>query len=104
MQRQQPSFLALDDETKDWPVTKVKNTVTFNWVLTAPYRTGTWDYYIGDTRIARFDSQGEAPTSPVIHTVDLNGGRAAEGAGGLEHRRHGKRLLLMRRPAEVGEP
>ena len=68
-----PRFLALDDETKDWPVTKVKNTVTFNWVLTAPYRTGTWDYYIGNTRIARFDSQGEVPTSPVIHTVDLNG-------------------------------
>jgi predicted carbohydrate-binding protein with CBM5 and CBM33 domain len=68
-----PRFLALDDETKAWPATKVKNTVTFNWVLTAPYRTSTWDYYIGDTRIARFDSQGEAPTSPVIHTVDLNG-------------------------------
>jgi predicted carbohydrate-binding protein with CBM5 and CBM33 domain len=68
-----PRFLELDDESKPWPATKVKNVVTFNWVLTAAYRTGTWEYYIGDTQIARFDNQGGVPTSPVMHTVDLGG-------------------------------
>ncbi|MEV6864455.1 lytic polysaccharide monooxygenase auxiliary activity family 9 protein [Streptosporangium subroseum] len=69
-----PAYRELDDETKPWPATKVKsNIVTFNWILTAAYRTSTWDYYIGNTRIARFDSQGAVPTSPVAHTVDLGG-------------------------------
>ncbi|MFC4588473.1 lytic polysaccharide monooxygenase auxiliary activity family 9 protein [Sphaerisporangium corydalis] len=66
-------FAQLSDESKGWPATSVGNTVTFNWVLTARHATSTWEYYIGNTRIAVFNDGGKQPGATVSHTVSLGG-------------------------------
>jgi predicted carbohydrate-binding protein with CBM5 and CBM33 domain len=66
-------FAVLNDESKGWPATSVGSTVTFNWVLTARHSTSTWEYYIGNTRIAVFDDGGKQPGATVSHTVSMGG-------------------------------
>lgn len=66
-------FAQLNDESKGWPATSVGSTVTFNWVLTARHATSTWEYYIGNTRVAVFDDQGRQPGATVSHTVNFSG-------------------------------
>jgi chitin-binding protein len=66
-------FAVLNDESKGWPATSVGGTVTFNWVLTARHSTSTWEYYIGNTRIAVFDDGGRQPGATVSHTVSMGG-------------------------------
>lgn len=66
-------FSVLADESRDWPATDVGGTVTFTWVLTARHRTTTWEYFIGDTRVAVFDDGNKQPEAVVTHKVDLSG-------------------------------
>lgn len=66
-------FAQLDDPNKDWPATQVSNTVTFTWTNTARHATENWEYFVGDTRIAVVDGNGEQPGATVSHTVDLGG-------------------------------
>ncbi|WP_051751962.1 lytic polysaccharide monooxygenase auxiliary activity family 9 protein [Streptosporangium amethystogenes] len=66
-------FSQLSDESKSWPATSVGNSVTFNWVLTARHATSTWEYYIGNTRIAIFNDGGRQPGATVSHNVSLGG-------------------------------
>ncbi|MET8161970.1 lytic polysaccharide monooxygenase [Sphaerisporangium sp. NPDC005289] len=66
-------FAQLSDDGKSWPATSVGSTVTFNWVLTARHATSTWEYYIGNTRVAVFDDGGRQPGATVSHTVSLSG-------------------------------
>ncbi|GII01355.1 cellulose-binding protein [Planobispora takensis] len=66
-------FSVLSDESKAWPATSVGNSVTFNWVLTARHATSTWEYYIGNTRIATFNDNGKQPGATVSHVVNLSG-------------------------------
>ncbi|GLW11057.1 hypothetical protein Misp01_61850 [Microtetraspora sp. NBRC 13810] len=66
-------FAQLSDESKGWPATQVGNQVTFNWQLTARHSTSTWDYFIGNTRIAQFNDQGRIPGATVSHSVNLGG-------------------------------
>jgi predicted carbohydrate-binding protein with CBM5 and CBM33 domain len=51
----------------------VSNSVNFNWTLTARHATSTWEYYIGNTRIAMFNDQGRQPGATVSHNVSLGG-------------------------------
>jgi predicted carbohydrate-binding protein with CBM5 and CBM33 domain len=70
-----PQFAVLNDSWR-FPATSVGSTVTFNWRLTAAHRTSTWEYYIGNQRIASFDQGGQQPPFAVSHTVGgLPGGR-----------------------------
>ncbi|SDD93568.1 lytic polysaccharide monooxygenase auxiliary activity family 9 protein [Actinokineospora iranica] len=66
-----PQFAQLSDETKAWPATPVGRRVEFTWTLTARHATTTWEYFIGETRIAVFDDHGGRPAATVRHTVDL---------------------------------
>ncbi|WP_327109059.1 lytic polysaccharide monooxygenase [Nonomuraea glycinis] len=68
-----PRFAQLSDESKAWPVTSVGTTVDFKWTLTAQHSTGTWEYYIGGTRVASFNDQGRRPPAQVSHRVNLSG-------------------------------
>lgn len=66
-------FAQLSDESKPWPVTSVGTTVTFNWTFTARHATSTYEYYIGNTRVASFSGGGQQPPPTVSHTVNLSG-------------------------------
>ncbi len=66
-------FAVLNDNSKAWPVTSVGQTVTFNWVLTARHSTATWEYFIGNTRLASFDDGGAQPGATKAHTVNMGG-------------------------------
>ncbi|MEV4756957.1 lytic polysaccharide monooxygenase [Micromonospora sp. NPDC049559] len=66
-------FAQLDDNSKNWPATSVSGTVTFNWVLTARHATSTWEYYIGNSRVALFNDGGRQPGATVSHQVNLSG-------------------------------
>src|SRR4029453_12379603 len=66
-------FAVLADDSRNWPATPVGTAVTFNWVLTARHATSTWDYFIGNTRIAQFNDGGKQPNATVSHQVSLSG-------------------------------
>ncbi|GAA3244516.1 lytic polysaccharide monooxygenase [Dactylosporangium siamense] len=68
-----PEFAVLNDNSRNWPATQVGSSVTFNWVLTARHSTSTWDYFIGNTRIAQFNDGGKQPNATVSHQVSLAG-------------------------------
>lgn len=65
-------FSVLSDESRDWPAKDVGAAVTFTWVLTARHRTTTWEYFVGDTRVASFDDGNRQPEAVVTHQVDLS--------------------------------
>lgn len=66
-------FAVLSDESRDWPAREVGTSVTFTWVFTARHRTADWEYFIGDTRLARFDGGNQQPEAVVSHQIDLSG-------------------------------
>ncbi|MCI4061423.1 lytic polysaccharide monooxygenase [Micromonospora sp. R77] len=66
-------FPELNDDSKAWRATPVGRNVTFSWALTARHSTSTWEYFIGDRRIAVFDDAGRQPNATVTHNVDLSG-------------------------------
>lgn len=68
-----PEFAVLNDNGRDWPATQVGTSVTFNWVLTARHATSTWEYFIGNTRVAQFSDGGKQPNATVSHQVSLAG-------------------------------
>ena len=65
-------FSVLADESRNWPAKAVSSSVNFSWVLTARHRTSTWDYFIGNTKVATFDDGGAQPAAVVNHTIDLS--------------------------------
>ncbi|WP_431981325.1 lytic polysaccharide monooxygenase auxiliary activity family 9 protein [Streptomyces qinglanensis] len=66
-------FADLRDDNKGWKVTDVGSSATFNWKLTARHRTTTWQYFIGNTKIAEFDDGGAQPPQYVSHHVGFQG-------------------------------
>jgi predicted carbohydrate-binding protein with CBM5 and CBM33 domain len=64
-------FAELNDNGRAWPVQSVGRSVTFNWVLTAPHRTATWEYFIGGTLLVSINDGGAQPGATVSHTVDM---------------------------------
>jgi len=66
-------FAVLNDNSRNWPATSVGQNVTFNWVITARHATSTWEYFVGNTRIAVFDDRGAQPGSTKAHNVNLGG-------------------------------
>lgn len=65
-------FAELDDDSKNWAVTPVGQSVEFDWTITASHATTTWQYYVDGERIAEFDDQGAQPGERVSHSVDLS--------------------------------
>ena len=70
-------FAQLSDESKDWPTTSVGSRADFTWRLTARHATSTWQYFIGDTKIAEIDDGGARPGATVTHSVDLGASPAS---------------------------
>jgi predicted carbohydrate-binding protein with CBM5 and CBM33 domain len=66
-------FAVLNDTSRAWPAASVGQTVTFNWVLTARHSTSTWEYFIGNTRLAVFNDGGAQPGATKSHTVSMGG-------------------------------
>ncbi|MEV8503361.1 lytic polysaccharide monooxygenase [Actinoplanes sp. NPDC051475] len=66
-------FAVLNDNSKNWPAASVGQTVTFNWVLTARHATTSWEYFIGNTRLAVFNDGGAQPGATKSHTVSMGG-------------------------------
>lgn len=66
-------FAELDDDSKGWRVTPVGTSHTFNWHHTARHATDTWQYFIGNTKIAEFDGRGAQPAADVAHQVNFGG-------------------------------
>src|SRR3954471_24476742 len=66
-------FAVLNDNSKAWPAASAGQTVTFNWVLTARHSTSTWEYFIGNTRLASFNDGGAQPGATKSHTVSMGG-------------------------------
>ncbi|WP_232236078.1 lytic polysaccharide monooxygenase auxiliary activity family 9 protein [Nocardia sp. BMG51109] len=62
----------LDDDSKGWKVTDVGNKVDFTWANTAQHKTANWEYYIGDTQVAKVDGKNEMPGDTVTHSIDLS--------------------------------
>ncbi|MFE2042022.1 lytic polysaccharide monooxygenase [Streptomyces sp. NPDC059477] len=65
------AFAELDDNSKNWTVTPVGSSFTFTWNLTARHATDTWQYYIGNDKIAEFDDNGAIPSATMSHEVDF---------------------------------
>jgi chitin-binding protein len=65
-------FSVLADESRNWPAKSVGSTVSFSWVLTARHRTSTWEYFVGNTRVAVIDDGNQQPNATVTHNVDLS--------------------------------
>ncbi|MCM4084223.1 lytic polysaccharide monooxygenase [Paractinoplanes hotanensis] len=65
-------FSVLADESRDWPAKSVASTVDFSWVLTARHKTSTWEYFIGNTKVAAFDDGGAQPAAVVNHKINLS--------------------------------
>ncbi|NSC24875.1 lytic polysaccharide monooxygenase [Streptomyces albus subsp. chlorinus] len=63
----------LRDDNHGWNVANVGRSATFNWTLTAPHRTTTWEYYIDGQKIAEFDQGGQQPPNHLSHQVDFGG-------------------------------
>jgi len=66
-------FAVLNDNSRNWPAASVGQSVTFNWVLTARHSTATWEYFIGNTRLASFNDGGAQPGATKSHTVSMGG-------------------------------
>jgi predicted carbohydrate-binding protein with CBM5 and CBM33 domain len=66
-------FAELDDDNHGWHVNAVGNSVTFTWTFTARHATTNYEYYLGNTRVAEFDGNGQQPPPTLSHTVDLSG-------------------------------
>ncbi|MCP2259860.1 chitin-binding protein [Streptoalloteichus tenebrarius] len=68
-------FAELNDDNKGWKVTNVGRTTTFSWTFTARHRTSSYEYYVGNTRVAYFDGHNQVPGATVSHSVNLPPGR-----------------------------
>ncbi|RFU85250.1 chitin-binding protein [Streptomyces triticagri] len=66
-------FEELNDDSKGWVHTNVGQSQQFTWTLTARHATSTWEYYVGDNKIAEFDDGGAQPGETVNHQVDFGG-------------------------------
>jgi predicted carbohydrate-binding protein with CBM5 and CBM33 domain len=64
-------FAELDDDSKGWHVTPVGTTTAFKWTLTARHATSTWQYFVGDRKIAEFNDNGQIPGATVTHQVNF---------------------------------
>ncbi|RJO78489.1 chitin-binding protein [Nocardia panacis] len=69
-----PRWSELDDDSKPWQVYDVNGAVSFAWTFTARHRTLDYQYWIGNTKVARFDGNNQLPPDGTLtHTVDLSG-------------------------------
>ncbi|MEU5838268.1 lytic polysaccharide monooxygenase auxiliary activity family 9 protein [Streptomyces diacarni] len=66
-------FADLRDDSKGWHVTDVGSSTTFTWNVPVKHATSTWQYFIGNTKLAEFDDGGAIPPDQVSHPVDFQG-------------------------------
>lgn len=64
-------FAELDDDSKGWKVQDVSKSQEFTWNITARHSTSTWQYFVGDQKVAEIDDGGAQPPETVTHTVDF---------------------------------
>ncbi|AXK33902.1 chitin-binding protein [Streptomyces armeniacus] len=66
-------FSELDDDSKGWKVHNVGRSQTFTWQLTARHRTSTWQYFVGNQKVAEINDNGAQPPATVSHNVNFGG-------------------------------
>ncbi|TDV53562.1 lytic polysaccharide monooxygenase [Actinophytocola oryzae] len=64
-------FADLNDDSKPWQATSVGRTVNFTWTFTARHATSTFEYFIGNTRVAEFKLNNQQPPPTLTHSVNL---------------------------------
>jgi predicted carbohydrate-binding protein with CBM5 and CBM33 domain len=64
-------FAELSDDSKGWQVTSVGRTVDFIWTFTARHATDTFQYYLGNTKLAEFKMNNQQPGATEKHKVNL---------------------------------
>ncbi|MEU3227367.1 lytic polysaccharide monooxygenase [Streptomyces sp. NPDC006976] len=64
-------FAELDNDNKGWKATSVGSSTDFSWTLTARHATSTWQYYIGNSKIAEFNDNGAQPGATKTHHVNF---------------------------------
>lgn len=64
-------FAELNDNSKPWQAASVGKTVSFNWTFTARHRTASYQYYVGNTKLAEFSGNNQPPPATVSHSVNL---------------------------------
>lgn len=64
-------FADLNDDNKGWQRSNVGVSQNFNWTLTARHRTTTWQYFVGNTKVAEFNDGGATPGANVSHNVNF---------------------------------
>ncbi|MFE6970993.1 lytic polysaccharide monooxygenase [Isoptericola sp. NPDC057653] len=63
-------FSVLDDSSKPWPRTKIGNSVSMQWKLTARHSTSTWEYFVDGVLHRTFNDNGKQPEAIVTHTLE----------------------------------
>ncbi|MEU7260543.1 lytic polysaccharide monooxygenase auxiliary activity family 9 protein [Streptomyces rimosus] len=71
-------FADLDDDRKGWQVHDVNASETFTWQLTAQHSTSTWQYFVGNQKVAEFDQGGAQPPQFVKHRVNFGSVRGRQ--------------------------
>ena len=66
-------FAELNDNSKPWKAAAVGQNVTFNWTFTARHRTASYQYFIGNTKIAEVNGNNQQPPATVSHSVNMGG-------------------------------
>ncbi|WP_033294214.1 lytic polysaccharide monooxygenase auxiliary activity family 9 protein [Amycolatopsis jejuensis] len=64
-------FAELNNDNKGWRATSTGRTASFTWTFTVRHRTSSYEYYIGNTRIASFSGNNQVPPETVKHSVNL---------------------------------
>jgi predicted carbohydrate-binding protein with CBM5 and CBM33 domain len=64
-------FAELTEDHRPWVATRVGRTVNFTWTFTARHSTRSFEYYIGNTRVASFAGNAQQPPPTLNHTVNL---------------------------------
>lgn len=69
-------FEILDDESRDWPVHEIGNSIDIKWKITANHSTSTWDYFVDGELHDQYDDKGAQPDDVVTHSLtDLSEGQ-----------------------------
>jgi predicted carbohydrate-binding protein with CBM5 and CBM33 domain len=66
-------FAELNDNSKPWRAASVGQNVTFTWTFTARHRTASYQYFIGNTKIAEVNGNNQQPPATVSHSVNMGG-------------------------------
>jgi predicted carbohydrate-binding protein with CBM5 and CBM33 domain len=64
-------FSDLSDDTKPWVAKAVGSTVSLTWQFTDRHPTASFEYFVGNTRLAVFPLNNQLQPPTLTHTINL---------------------------------